>query len=122
MLWGTFGSGREGKVPETAFPLYADVRNVADTLYESIAKKSNGRFPLENGPFDFEELADIAESEYPDIAIPKGTDDHPGQKTFRLDGSKAVKELGIKYLTKKQLVTDTVDQFVKLGALKPESK
>jgi hypothetical protein len=78
------------------------VRNVADALYLSIDQKSNGRFALFNDVFDYQSLTNRTRELFPDLAkadqIPVGKpEDTPASKgTFRLDGSKAEKELGLK--------------------------
>ena len=78
------------------------VRNVADALYLSIDQKSNGRFALFNDIFDYQSLANRSRELFPDLAkadkIPVGKpEETPSSKgTFKLDGSKAEKELGLK--------------------------
>lgn len=115
--FNAIGAGKDGKVPPSPFPIYADVsrdliysptfaksqvRNVADALYLSIDQKSNGRFPLYNDAFDYQSLANRSRELFPDLAkadqIPLGNpEDTPSTKgTFKLDGSKAEKELGLK--------------------------
>lgn len=78
------------------------VRNVADAIYLSIIKRNSGRFPLYNGPYDHQLLANRARELFPELAkagqIPVGNpEDTPSSKgVFKLDGSKAEKELGLK--------------------------
>lgn len=74
---------------------------MSQALYEVIVRRKNGRYPLCNGHFDFQELANRARELYPDLAakgiIPLGDpEDLPSSKgKYTLDGSLATKELGI---------------------------
>ena len=119
ILWRTLSGGKDSDVPETVYPSYTDVRDLADALFRIVDQKASGRYIVANGPFDFQELADRARELYPDLPIPVGDPSyHAGQKTYILDGSKIAKELGLKYSTKDDLIKSSIEQFEKLGAYK----
>jgi hypothetical protein len=116
------------------------VRDLAHTIYASIDKKATGRYPVCNGVFDYQGLANRAKELYPELdkaeKIPIGNpEDLPSKKTYTLDASKVEKELGVKCelhsdpttrpsadqtdIPLEQTLKDIVDQFIALGALKP---
>jgi hypothetical protein len=112
-------------------------------LYESVAQKKTGRYPICSGVFDYQILANIGRESFPELAekgvIPVGNpDEKPSEKgTYLLDQSKAEKEFGLKgacfgldsvlgdhandhlvAISKEQLVKDVVQQMISIGAIK----
>ncbi|ORX39572.1 hypothetical protein BD324DRAFT_575517 [Kockovaella imperatae] len=124
MLYSFFAAGKDAKLEPTDFPLWGDVRNVAQALFEIVTKHANGRFAICNGAFAPQALANRARELYPDLAkagiIPVGEPDNTPSKdgAFKLDGSKAERELGIKYTTVDEMIKDTIEQMKKIGAIK----
>jgi len=88
--------------------------------------------------FDYQSLSNRSRELFTDLAkagqIPEGKpEETPSTKgTFRLDGSKAEKELGLKCtlyysqdapslhidIAKEQMIKETMDQFIALGVVK----
>ena len=143
-LWGATVAGADKSVPDTPFIGWCDVRDVADAFYETVIRRSKGRFVLAGGVFDYDIIADIAERSFPELqkagAIPKHL---PPGKTplskggFSIDTRKATAELGIHcestcwgsyedaadgiVKTLETTVKDAVKQFEELGAVKKKS-
>ncbi|CAO1614985.1 unnamed protein product [Sympodiomycopsis kandeliae] len=92
------------EIPPPSFPLYADVRDVAETHFQACAQNVQGRFAVCGGPYDNQMVVDFAHKHFPEQAkkykVPTGT---PGKyitendKLVSLDNSKTKKILGIKY-------------------------
>ena len=112
-------AGSANKVPETLYSAFIDVsplvagdkglelmdqvRDVANALYETISRHVSGRFLLSAGLYDFDTIAEITATNYPELVkagavpqhLPKGQT--PLSKgSYKLDSSKSIKELGLK--------------------------
>ncbi|KAH8678004.1 hypothetical protein BX600DRAFT_479451 [Xylariales sp. PMI_506] len=102
------------EVPPFDFGGYADVREVAaaHVLALEVPEAGNQRFWVGNN-FNYQLAADAARAEIPELRsrIPEG---RPGyvEDTYKVDGSKATRVLGLKYLTLKQTIADTYHQLL----------
>ncbi|ORY24071.1 hypothetical protein BCR39DRAFT_547996 [Naematelia encephala] len=122
-LYQSVAGGRDGTLPPSSFPSWTSVESVAEALYKIIEKRSNERYLIYEGPFDYQQFANIARKLYPELdkagVIPLGNpEDCPSEKgTYTLDTTKAERELGIKFdHTKEEMIKQVVDQIVALGA------
>jgi nucleoside-diphosphate-sugar epimerase len=101
LLFNTLVQGKDGQLPDSRIPLWADVRNVAQALYEGPVRHKNERYAICNGQFDYQILANTAGKNFPQLKehIPLGKPNEPTPLTkgsYALDGSRAERELGIK--------------------------
>ncbi|KAJ9125380.1 hypothetical protein QFC22_000340 [Naganishia vaughanmartiniae] len=103
------------EVPETQFPAYADVRDVATAHYETVARDLEGRYLICNGAYDNQHIVDLIRKEFPEIKA-RTAEGKPGEylddKVFRLDASKSKKDLGIKYHSFDDCFKDTVKELL----------
>jgi hypothetical protein len=136
-FWATC-MGRDFELPPFPFHVWVDVRlfllqcvmmlnvyqvhSVAKAIYEIIVRGCSGRYILYGGDFDLESLTRVARKIRPDLdeagIIPRGKPDEPlFQKGYRVNASKAAKELGIV----PQSMEETIDEYLKqlevLGAV-----
>ena len=103
------------EVPDTAFPAFADVRNVAEAHFKSSIEGKNERYLVCNGTFTNQTIVDSIRDRYPDLKdrLAEGNrGEKPDGKVFTLDASKAEKELGLRYISFEDCVKDTVDRFL----------
>jgi hypothetical protein len=103
-LFDALAQGKDGKLRDTNFPVWADVRNVAQAMYEGPVRRKNERYAICNGHFDNQILANTARKNFPelDVYIPLGKPDEPTPLTkgsYVADGTKAEQELDIKCKT-----------------------
>ena len=101
--WKALAGGTDEQLPHTSFPVWADVRSVAEGLYEVINREENGRFIICNGTYDFEILNRIAQKVRPDLfeagVIPRGKPNGPtpiSDGCYSLDNTKSKEKLDIK--------------------------
>jgi len=99
-------------LPETRVPAFADVRDVALAHVLAVENpKAAGRYLIATGSYYWQELFDIVHKHFPARKIvPVGKPgDYP--KTYRVDHSKAEKELGIHFIPFEKTVVDTLEQL-----------
>jgi hypothetical protein len=104
LLYRGLIQGKDGQLPDTDVPIWADVRNVARALYEGPIRRKNERYAICNGQFDYQTFVNIARKNFPELKehIPVGKPDEPTPLTkgsYALDGSKAERELDIKCMS-----------------------
>lgn len=102
------------EIPPVDFAGFVDVRVVADAHIAAFEKEEAGgqRF-LVGSHFDYQTVVDEVRKGIPEIAnrLPIGT---PGKipDTYELDGSKAERVLGIKYISLGRTMVDSFRQFL----------
>jgi NADPH-dependent methylglyoxal reductase len=117
LLWKMFGAK---DIPDFDFGGFCDVRNVAEAHVSAFEKKEAGgeRF-LVGAHFDYQTAADYVNELVPGAKgkIPVG---EPGHNTidevYAVDGSKAEKILGIKYISLKDCMKDSFQELVDASA------
>ncbi|WVF69748.1 hypothetical protein IAT40_004527 [Kwoniella sp. CBS 6097] len=120
-LWGFFRGGENSPLPPAFDPVYADVRDLVNAIYQGITKRVTGRFLVSSGTYTAQRLVNIARKARPELrqyivrGDLEGSADLP-EGTFGLDTGKSVGELGVHYRTLEQTVEDTLKQLEKLGA------
>jgi len=107
---------RDGKVPETAWPAFVDVRDLADAHVLALQKDDAGghRFVIAGGSYTWQQVVDILRDKFPNKQIPVGTPNAVPPSTYRFDSAKAEKYLGLKWTALDQTVTDTTRQLFQL--------
>ncbi|KAI0124979.1 hypothetical protein BJ170DRAFT_635901 [Xylariales sp. AK1849] len=101
-------------VPPFDFGGYADVREVASAhiLAHDVPEAGGQRFWVGQN-FNYQTAVDIARAQIPELKsrIPEGK---PGfvEDTYKVDGSKAAKVLGLSYKTLTQTIRDTYTQLL----------
>ncbi|KAM0254603.1 hypothetical protein ACHAQJ_006639 [Trichoderma viride] len=112
-LWKILGAK---EVPPTDFGGFADVRLVATAHLEAFERpEAAGQRFLCGQHFDYQSAVDSLRETLPQLQsrLPVGT---PGagkvQAIYQLDGSKAEKILGIKYIPLEVTMKDTFEQFL----------
>jgi nucleoside-diphosphate-sugar epimerase len=111
-------NGSEKRVPDTGFFGFADVRDLAQAhllAYES-EKAANERYLITNGPYTYQMFIDIIREKFPDLKdkVPEGNPGAGLPDVYKIDNSKGIKELGIKYKSMEQTVVDTVESLLAL--------
>lgn len=112
ILWSIV-DGNE--IPAFDFGGYVDVREVtkAHVLAHEVKEAGGQRFWVGQS-FQYQPAIDIARTELPEIRdrLPEGK---PGwsDDVYKVDGSKAERVLGLKYLTLSQTITDTYAQLLR---------
>ncbi|KAK0745740.1 hypothetical protein B0T18DRAFT_410084 [Schizothecium vesticola] len=101
-------------VPPVDFAGFADVRVVAEAHVAAFEKEEvAGQRFLVGSHFDYQTVVDEVRKGIPELAdkLPEGT---PGKvpETYGLDGSKAEKALGVKYISLGQSMVDSYRQFL----------
>ncbi|POY74967.1 hypothetical protein BMF94_1943 [Rhodotorula taiwanensis] len=113
-VWGVVDAK---EVPETSFPVWTDVRDIAKIhvlgATEEVAKGK--RYLSIAGHFDNSQICDVARKSFPDQAsrIPE-VEPTSGPEHFKTDSSLVEKELGIKWITFAESVKDTLGQIFDL--------
>jgi nucleoside-diphosphate-sugar epimerase len=108
-------NGSLTEVPQTGFYAYADVRELAiahKLAYES-PKAANQRFLITNGGYTYQLFVDILREKFPELADKLPKKPNPAneawpENVYKLDNSKATKDLGIKWRPIEETIVDTV--------------
>ncbi|KAK3325121.1 hypothetical protein B0H66DRAFT_110531 [Apodospora peruviana] len=104
------------EVPPIDFGGFADVRTVADAHIAAFEKEeAAGQRFLTGSHFDYQSVVDSVRKEIPELdsRLPMGTPGKSGE-VYGLDGSKAEKVLGIKYIPLSQTMKDSFLQFLEV--------
>jgi nucleoside-diphosphate-sugar epimerase len=120
-IWSLITSGKDAKVPETRVPMEVDVRDVAYTHVAALEQQTetNERYLIAGGIWSYQELANIIHGS---TVIPKsikdttpvGIKDQQLPDHYKIDSSKAQKDLGVTYIPFKKTAEDLILQLVKL--------
>jgi NADPH-dependent methylglyoxal reductase len=107
-------SKEDGELPPIDFAGFADARDLAKAhvlAYENEAAAGE-RFLVGNH-FDYQAAADSIRKDFPNLRsrVPKGNPGHP-EPTYKINGSKVEKVLGLKYTTLEQCMKDTVQNLL----------
>ncbi|EGG06634.1 uncharacterized protein MELLADRAFT_63255 [Melampsora larici-populina 98AG31] len=114
--------GQTKEVMETRFPVWVDVRDVAEAHIKAILQKNNNRFIVSAGLYDFQKVADFIHKEFPDDAlhqVPKG---QPGNhlkpdQVYVLDSSKVKAELDVSFRSFEETFGDTFENCLEIKKL-----
>ncbi|KAI8576452.1 hypothetical protein K450DRAFT_256823 [Umbelopsis ramanniana AG] len=108
-------NGKSNKIPETVFPGFVDVRDVAVAHVAALttASASNSRYLVSSGIYRFEQVTAIVNKKYPDRKLPEG--DTSRLDCYDIDGSKAERELLQRpYINFEKCISDEVEQLYEL--------
>jgi nucleoside-diphosphate-sugar epimerase len=113
-----FINGSTKEVPPTPFPAFTDVRDVAQAhlrAYEK-AEAAGQRYFITSGNFTYQKVCDIIREKFPELKdrVPEGTPGEPAPPMFKVDTSKAQKELGLTFRPLEEVIADTVNDLLKL--------
>ena len=104
------------ELPPVDFAGFVDARTIAEAHIAGFEKDKEGvegeRF-LVGSHFDYQSVVDALREQLPELKdkIPEGTPGK-GPETYKLDGSKAERVLGIKYITLADSMRDSFVQFL----------
>ncbi|KIN07192.1 hypothetical protein OIDMADRAFT_99439 [Oidiodendron maius Zn] len=109
-------NGSLKEVPDTAFWAYIDVRDLARAHYLAYTTPAaaNQRYLTAARNFSYQILCDMIRAKYPELVAttPEGRANQPLPDVYRLDTSKAKKELGLEYRSLEETLFDAVDTFL----------
>lgn len=111
------GTYKGQAIPPTGFPVYVDVRDVADAHLKAFehTKASNERYFVIAGTMQYPQIAELLHKHFPEradvIPDPKSS---PIAPTYKVDNSKSRKELGLEYISFEKCVLDSVKSILKL--------
>jgi nucleoside-diphosphate-sugar epimerase len=111
-----FMNGTTEKVQSNGFWAYADVRDVARAHVKAYEHKEGGRFLVTGGNFTYKQVVGVI-NKVPGIDKGKVSQDDPQlewPEVYKLDNSKARKELGIEFMSLEDSIRDTVLQLLQL--------
>lgn len=99
----------------TAFPAFADVRDVAEAHFKAFELAEPGRFFITSGSFEYRDVARILREEFPDradkIPDPEAT---PHADGFTVDNSATAKALGMTFKNARECFRDTALSLIAL--------
>ncbi|ROV88107.1 hypothetical protein VSDG_09388 [Cytospora chrysosperma] len=99
----------------TAFPTFADVRDVAEAHFRAYERAEPGRYFITSGTFEYIDVAELLREQFPDrtdkIADPALTE---RADFFRVDNSRTRKELGMTFRGLRECIRDTALSLVAL--------
>ncbi|CAO3674667.1 unnamed protein product [Umbelopsis ramanniana] len=108
-------NGKSDKIPETVFPGFVDVRDVAVAHVAALTtpSASNSRYLVSAGIYRFEQVTAIVNKKWPDRKLPEG--DTGRLDCYDIDGSKAERELLQRpYINFEKCITDEVEQLYEI--------
>ncbi|KAF2773916.1 flavonol reductase [Teratosphaeria nubilosa] len=113
-----FVNGSTKEVPSTGFPAFVDVRDVAQAHLKAYEKPeaANLRYFTTGRNFTYQEVVDIIHKHFPELKerTPAGEPGNEGPGVFKVDASKAQKELGIHFRGLEEVIVDTVKDLLRL--------
>jgi len=111
MLW-KIASG-EKPLPVTRVPFWIDVRDLAEAHVEALLRPDAGNkryTPASPEHFSYALAAEIMLEKFPWAKSKVSEEEQLIDKSYGLDGETVAKELGVRYKTFKETVTDLVEQ------------
>jgi nucleoside-diphosphate-sugar epimerase len=111
-------NGSEKTVPDAAFFAFVDVRDVGEAharAYES-PEAAGQRYFCTAGGFTYQQICDIIRKDFPEKKdlVPEGTPGAPFPDVYKVDNSKAKKELGMTFRDLETTIHDQVVEFLEI--------
>jgi len=110
-------NGTTKEVPDTEFPAFTDVRDLAQAHLLAYNKEeaANQRYIISNSKYVYQEILDVIREKFPELRATT-LEGEPGNipDLMILDTSKSVKQLGLKYRTLEETIVDTVNSLLAL--------
>lgn len=109
-------NGSRTEVPPTRFWAIVDVRDVAIAHKAAYYKPeaAGQRYLTTLGRFSFQQICDILREEFPDLRgrVPVGNPGEPITGVYDVDNNKVKRELGMEFISLRQMVIDTANNFL----------
>lgn len=111
-------NGTTKEIPETTFFAYCDVRDVGEAharAYES-EEAAGQRYFVTGGNFTYQMVCDIIRRDFPELKgrTPEGNTGEALPSVYKVDSSKARKELGMDFRSLDVCIHDQVKEFLAL--------
>jgi nucleoside-diphosphate-sugar epimerase len=111
-------NGSKKSVPDTSFYAFVDVRDVGEAhvrAYES-PEAAGQRYFCTAGFYTFQQICNIIRKDFPEkrALVPEGTPGAPFPDVYKVDNSKAKRELGITFRDLQTCIHDQVVEFIEL--------
>lgn len=110
-----FMDGSQKEPGPTAFPAFADVRDVAEAHFLAYEREKEGRFFITSGNFEYGDVCRVLREVLPDrkekIPDPELT---PHVECWKVDNSKTGKDLGMSFRSLHESIKDTALSLVAL--------
>ena len=112
-------NGSEKEVPPTSFYAFADVRDVAKAhrLAYELPEAAGQRYFITSGKYSYQMVCDIIRENFPEVRdrVPVGKPGSGlGQEVYKVDNSKAKKELGMTFRSLEETIIDTAKSLLEL--------
>jgi len=106
-------NGSTTEVPETAFYAFCDVRDVAEAHVKAYETANPDRFFVTGGNYTYQQVCDIIRKDFPERRhlTPEGSTGAPLPNVYKVDNSKARKELGMTFRDLETTIHDMVVEF-----------
>ncbi|OAQ62532.1 cinnamoyl-CoA reductase [Purpureocillium lilacinum] len=112
-------NGSEKEVPETSFWAFADVRDLAEAHVLALEKPAAAgkRYLIANSAYSYQQVCDIIRENFPQLRelTPAGIAGNPLPPVYKLDTSKAVQDLGVKFRSLEETIVSTVDSLLQVA-------
>ena len=111
-------NGSKNTVPDTAFFAFVDARDVGEAharAYES-PEAAGQRYFCTAGGYTFQQICDIIRKDFPEkkVLVPEGTPGAPFPDVYKVDNSKARRELGMIFRDLHTTIHDQVTEFIEI--------
>jgi nucleoside-diphosphate-sugar epimerase len=111
-------NGSEKEVPETAFYGFCDVRDVGEAharAYE-LLEAAGQRYLCTAGGFTYQQICDLIRKDFPEkkSLVPEGKPGAPFPDVYKVDNSKAKRELGMEFRNLHTCIHDQVVEFIEI--------
>ena len=111
-------NGSKNTVPDTAFFAFVDARDVGEAharAYES-PEAAGQRYFCTAGGYTFQQICDIIRKDFPEkkVLVPEGTPGAPFPDVYKVDNSKAKRELGMIFRDLHTTIHDQVTEFIEI--------
>ena len=110
-----FMNGSQQEPGPTAFPAFADVRDVGEAHVKAYESPQSSRYFITSGNFQYPDICEIIKKVLPAYAAkvpdPSSTDK---VETFRVDNEHARKELGLHFTPLDQTISDAAKSLARL--------
>ncbi len=112
-------NGSQTEPGPTAFPAFADVRDVGEAHVRAYEKPKGSRYFIAAGNFQYPEVCDIIRKVLPAYAskVPDASSTATVE-TFKVDNEHAAKDLGIRFIQLEQTISDTATSLARLQEAK----
>jgi len=112
-----FMNGSTQEPGDTAFPTFADVRDVGLAHLKAYERPTSGRYFITGGSFQTNQVCQILKKNVPSVAskVPDPSKTATVD-TYKVDNSKTAEELGMTWIGLEKCITDTANSLVALEA------